>query len=115
MSEKARSDRAERATGGVEGARYHVRVTETGLSQARLRGALFGEGQGEMAWADEAVAMVVILVWIAPSGEAGDAGEEVGAGPCHSGFLFLAHSANLEFTRGDNSKVENVSVRISEL
>lgn len=99
-------DRAERAGGGVEGARYHVRVTETGPSQAHLRGALFGEGQGEMTGAGEAVTAVVVLVRLAPSCEAGATREEVGAGPCHSGFLFMAHSADLECTRGDNSKGE---------
>lgn len=56
-----------------------------------------------MTGAVEAVAIIVLLVWIAPNWEKGGAGEEVGAGPCHSGFLFLARSANLEFTRSDNS------------
>lgn len=61
-----------------------------------------------MTGAGEAVAAVVVLVRMAPSCEAGAASEEVGAGPRHSGFLFMAHSADLEFTRGDNSKGENV-------
>lgn len=43
-----------------------------------------------------AAAVVAVLVGIAPERGDGGAGEEVGAGPRHSGFLFLAHSANLD-------------------
>lgn len=56
--------------------------------------------------AERAVAVIVILVWIAPHWEDGGAGQEVGAGPGHSSFLFLARSADLEFTRSDDSMFE---------
>lgn len=52
-----------------------------------------------MTGAVGAVAVIVILVGVAPDREDGGAGEEVRAGPGHSGFLFLARPANLEFIR----------------
>lgn len=82
---------------------YHVWVTETGLPSARLCGGLLGQGQSVMARAGEAVAIVVVFIWIAGSCEAGSAGEEVGAGARHSGFLFWAPAADLEFTTRENS------------
>lgn len=48
-------------------------------------------------------AAIVVLVRVAPKRGEGGAGEEVGASPGHSRFLFLARSADLEFTTSDNS------------
>ena len=98
---------------GPDGAGYHVRVTETGLPYASLRGDLFGEGQGEMTGSGGADAVVAVLVRLPPGREDGGAGEEVGAGPRHAGFLFLAHSADLEFTRGDDSRFKKRSFSLS--
>lgn len=54
-----------------------------------------------------AVAVIVILVSVAPDREDGGAGEEVGASPSHSGFLFLTRPANLEFIRSDFSFMDS--------
>lgn len=50
-----------------------------------------------MTGAGAAAGPILILVRIAPRRARGAAGEEVGAGPRHSSFLFLAHPADLEF------------------
>lgn len=60
-----------------------------------------------MTGAVGAVAVIVILVSVAPNREDGGAGEEVGASPGHSGFLFLARPANLEFIRSDFSFMDS--------
>lgn len=47
--------------------------------------------------AEGAVGVDVLLVGVTRDREDGGAGEEVRAGPGHSGFLFLTRAANLEF------------------
>jgi len=45
----------------------------------------------------------VVLLRLRPHREDGGAGKEVGAGPTHAGFLFVARSADLEFSRSHNT------------
>ena len=45
----------------------------------------------------------VVVLRLPRHGEDGDAVEEVGAGPSHAGFLFVARSADLRFTQSDNT------------
>lgn len=60
-----------------------------------------------MTGAVGAVAVIVILISVAPDRGDGGAGEEVRASPGHSGFLFLARPANLEFIRSDFSFMDS--------